>query len=127
MFRSLLVLFLMFISFPLLADCRSSLFADDWHGSLGSVNEVNKFCGDRANWWGIKVEPRYYCFTRKESRFDDYGREYFVWPTSFFYRLQNFRGYDKWDVFNQTNNYLGGRVFQGWPASVKIVFDSKCY
>ena len=126
MFRLLLVIALA-VSEAVLADCRASLFADDYNGSLRTVNEVNRFCSERAQWWGIKVEPKNYCYTRKESRFDDYGREYFVWPTSFFYRLQNFRGYDSWDVLNQTKDWLGGRVFQGWPASIKVIFDPKCY
>lgn len=127
MFRALFILFALLSAVPALADCRAYLFADDWHGSLGSVNEVNKFCYDRAKWWGINSEPKNYCFSHKESRYDSYGREYFVWPTSFFYKLQYFQGYDSWDVLNQSKNYLGGRVFQGWQASVKIIFDQRCY
>jgi hypothetical protein len=125
--RILLALFMAFISFPVFGDCRANLFADDWNGSLGSVNDVNKFCYDRASWWGINTEPKNYCFTSKQSRYDSYGREYFVWPTSFFYKLQHFQGYDSWDVLNQAKNYLGGRVYRGWSASVKIIFDPKCY
>jgi hypothetical protein len=114
-------------SLPAVADCNAYLYADDWNGDLRSVNDVNDYCSKRANWWGIKVDPKNYCFTRKESHKDSYGREYFVWPTSFFYKLYDLYGYDANGVLQQAHDYLGSRVYKGWPASVKLFFDSKCY
>lgn len=128
-FLVLLFIFLSIQASNLQADCRASVFADDWQ-ELGSVNDVNSWCGQRANWYRIdqgKYQPKDYCFSSKQVKYDSYGRQYYVWPTLFWWHLKNFSYQYQDDVLNNIHWFLRDFSFQGWPSSIKIKFDSKCY
>ena len=128
--RAILSAFLLF-SFTeyAVAECKAALFADDWNGELRSVNEVNEFCAKRANWFRVdtsKYQPKDYCFSSRQSRFDSYGREYYVYPTTFWYPLKRFNAYYQDDVLRDIHYFLRDFSFKGWPSSVKIIFEPGC-
>jgi hypothetical protein len=62
---------------------------------------------------------------RKESRWDSYGREYFVWPTSFFYKVKEFK-YSKDYLFTGFGEWFGARVHRGFNAQVKVSYSPGC-
>lgn len=131
MFRVAVLLCVLHLFLPtmLLADCKATLFADDWSGDLQSVNAVNEFCSKRASWWRIdstKYQQKDYCFTNKETRTDSYGRQYYVYPTSFWFQLKSFNAYTADDLLMSIHTYSRDFSFQGWPASVRIIFEPKC-
>ena len=113
-----------------MADCKASVFADDWDGELRSVNDVLNWCNARAGWFRIdtgKYKPKDYCFSSKQSRYDSYGNEYFVYPTLFWWHLKSFSYPYQEDVLNNIHWFLRDFSFKGWPSSIKIKFDPKCY
>jgi hypothetical protein len=127
--RSLLIFLVALMGNGAYADCRASVFADDWQ-ELGSVNEVNAWCGARADWYRVdkgKYQPKSYCSTSKQSKWDSYGREYFVYPTLFWWHLKSFSYYYQEDVLNNIHWFLRDFSYKGWPSSIKIKFDPKCY
>lgn len=111
------------------ADCKATVFADDWVGDLRSVNDVNGWCGQRAKWYRVdtsKYQPSSYCFSHRESRYDSYGREYYVYPTLFWWKLKDFSRYYQDEVLNDISYYLRDFSYKGWPSSIKIKFEPNC-
>lgn len=112
-----------------IATCRATMFADDWNGDLMTVNEVNSFCSDRATWWKIdpkKYQQKDYCFSKKEERTDSNGRIYYAYPTSFWYQLKSFSANSNDEALMAMHVYARNFAFQGWPASIRIIFDPQC-
>lgn len=114
---------------PARAGCKADVFANYW-SELDSVNAVNQFCQQRANWFKIdagKYQQKDYCFSSKVSRYDSYGREYFVWPTSFWFYLKSFDYYYADQTFQAIREYMRPFSYQGWPSEIKIHFSPNCY
>lgn len=111
------------------SDCKATVFADDFNGSLRSVNEVNDWCSKRAGWFRVdtgKYQPKDYCFSSRQSRYDSYGRLYYVYPTQFWFQLKGFTGYYQDDVLRDIHYFLRDFSFKGWPSSVKLKFEPGC-
>jgi hypothetical protein len=110
------------------AECKANLFADDWE-ELRTVNAVNDFCSKRAGWFRVdtaKHQQRDYCFSSKVARTDSYGRQYYVYPTLFWFQLKSFSGYDQDDVLGDIHYFLRDFSYKGWASSIKIKFEPSC-
>ena len=126
--RALIVIMFALMGSTAFADCKATVFADDWQ-ELRSVNEVNAWCGARADWYRVdkgKYQPKDYCSSSKQSRWDSYGREYFVWPTLFWWKLRDFSGYYQDDVLRDIHYFLRDFSYKGWGSSIKIKFAPNC-
>jgi hypothetical protein len=129
MTKFLMLLFLVLSAVPALATqkCQAYLFADDWADKISSVNDARDYCQKRMNWWG--VDQKYFndaCYASKYQEKDSYGRTYDAYSVSFWWKLGDHQGQSSGDIFSSVSKFMAPKAFQGWPASVRLIFDPKC-
>jgi len=123
-----------------LAECSGSIFGDYEQYDFNAFSQVQAFCNGHADNFGIiRVEPQKVEHFGEVSLddavpFEDYcyyvqrrtPSGYYRFDARFYYQLASFNGRGQYDIFNQYEEYLWYRVYQGWPVQVRLHFPDTC-